>query len=83
MKLHIKQGVFSALDYFLAHRYTITDESGLVMSMEKQLLSIGGTFVIDLRDEEHVMEALGVVFAIDRIVDQEQEKCSGNGWKLK
>jgi hypothetical protein len=51
--------------------------------MEKQILSIGGTFVIDLRDEEHVTEALGVVFAIDRIVDQEQEKRSGNGWKLK
>ena len=80
-KYEVKELGWTIQGDFLAHQYTITSESGLVMSIEKQFLSFGDAFAINLQDEAHVMEALGVVFAIDRIMDQDHR--SLNGWKLK
>lgn len=82
-KYEVKELGWTIQGDFMAHQYTITSESGLVMSIEKQFLSFGDAFAINLRDEVHVMEALGVVFAIDCIMDREQEDGTINGWKIK
>lgn len=57
---------------FSAHEYTISDGSGVVMAIRKEWLTLGDTFVLEFNNTAHELEALAVVFAIDRIVDQEE-----------
>ena len=59
---------------FTAHAYTVSDQHGTVMSISKEWLTWGDTFVLDIRDTAHVLEAMAVVFAIDSVVDSQ-----GNG----
>ena len=59
---------------FTAHDYTVSDQRGVVMTISKQWLTWGDTFVLDLQDTAHVLEAMAVVFAIDQVVDSQ-----GNG----
>ena len=58
---------------FLAHDYVVSDDSGLVMTVSKQWLQWGDTFVAELFDEEHALEALAVVFAIDCVMDSDEK----------
>lgn len=81
-KYEVKELGWTVQGDFLAHQYTITSEKGLVMSIEKQFLSFGDAFAVDLRDEAHVMEALAVVFAIDSVMDRDQADGRLNGIKL-
>lgn len=58
---------------FLAHDYVVSDDSGLVMTVRKEWLQWGDTFVAELFDEDHVLEALAVVFVIDSVMDTKQK----------
>lgn len=63
---------------FIAHDYTVSDQTGIIAVIRKELFSWGDSFVLDLADEAHELEALAVVFAIDCVVDAQ-----GNGITIK
>ena len=68
---------------FLAHEYSIEDQHGnIVMTLHKEWLIWGDTFVLDMADSTHELEAIGVVLAIDCIMDSEGNGFSVNGKKL-
>ena len=63
---------------FTAHQYKITDDLNSNISISKEYLSWGDTFVLEFDRCNHEIEAICSVLAIDNVVDQE-----GNGWKVK
>ena len=58
---------------FLAHDYTVSDHSGVIMSIKKEWLAWGDAFTIDMKNPGHEIEAIAVVLAIDCIVDAQEE----------
>lgn len=65
---------------FTAHDYTAVDKSGkAVVSISKQWMTWGDTFQLEIADPACEMEALALVFAIDRVVDQEGSGNKVNG----
>ena len=62
---------------FLAHDYCIFKDSEPIMLIRKEWFAWGDTFVLDIVDEAHLIEALAVVLAIDCVVDEQ-----GNGIKV-
>ena len=68
---------------FLAHEYTIENESGVpIMSIHKDWTLWQDSFAIELFDTSRVLEALAVVVVIDHIVDHEGNGYRVNGKKL-
>lgn len=68
---------------FTAHAYTVVDQQGnTVMTISKALISWGDSFVLDIRDTAHVLEAMAVVLAIDCVVDSEGNGISVNGFSF-
>lgn len=77
-KYEVKELGWTIQGDFIAHNYTVTDAHGVVASIHKELFSWGDSFVLDLLDPAHELEALTVVFAIDCVVDSE-----GSGFQFK
>ena len=62
---------------FLANDYFITDKTGKIATIKKELFAWGDAFELDLKKEEHVLAAIAVVLTIDEQVDDH-----GNGWSV-
>lgn len=58
---------------FIAHDYTVSDNTGVIAVIRKEIFSWGDSFALDLLDEAHELEALALVFAIDCVVDADAE----------
>ena len=61
---------------FLAHDYYITDKTGRIASIRKEWFAWGDAFELNISKESHILEALALVTAIDKMVDTD-----GNGWR--
>ena len=58
---------------FLAHDYTVSDQTGVIMTIKKEWLAWGDTFTVDYKNPAHEIEAIAVVLAIDCVVDAQEE----------
>lgn len=58
---------------FLAHDYTVSDQTGVIMTIKKEWLTWGDTFTVDYKNPAHELEAIALVLAIDCVVDAKEE----------
>ena len=63
---------------FLAHEYTISDSTGVIMTISKEWFSWGDSFVIDMNRSNNEIEAIAVVLAIDCVMDAKEEQVVDN-----
>lgn len=54
----------------LKRDYKIIGKDGEVMNINKGLLKLSDTFVLEFSEKKHIVEALAVVVAIDYILDE-------------
>ena len=59
---------------FLAHDYTVSDQTGVIMTIKKEWLAWGDTFTVDYNNPAHEIEAIAIVLAIDCVVDSQEDK---------
>ncbi len=59
---------------FLAHEYVIKDSVETVATITKDWTLWVDSFVLDMQRNEHVLEALACILAIDYVVDQDSDK---------
>ena len=57
---------------FWAHEYEILSQGRIVVSINKELLTWGDTYVLDITDSRDELNALAVVLAIDAVMSQQR-----------
>ena len=58
---------------FLAHEYVIKDSVEKIATISKDWTLWVDSFLLDMQREEHVLEALACILAIDYVVDEESD----------
>ena len=57
----------------LAHDYTVSDQTGVIMTIKKEWLAWGDTFTVEYNNPAYEIEAIAIVLAIDCVVDAQEE----------
>ncbi len=57
--------------YFLAHDYQVTKNGRLIVSIEKEWMTWGDTYRLQIADDADEIVALAVVLTIDCVVEQQ------------
>lgn len=56
------------------HSFTISDETGVIASIEKRIISWGDTYEIEILDEENKELFLFVVIIIDQVIHERRNR---------
>lgn len=63
---------------FWAHDYEILSQGRVVVSIKKEWLTWGDTYVLDIADPQDELNALAVVLAIDAVMSQQRSAANSS-----
>jgi uncharacterized protein YxjI len=63
---------------FWAHDYEILNQGHVVVTIKKEWLTWGDTYVLDILDQRDELNALAVVLAIDAVMSQQRASANSS-----